>query len=69
MTQPRHDPALDNLHTHFGFRLVLGLIGSGRDDRALVVRYQLLIAGRDRRLIAVGFSDRALEIIRHNDLR
>src|SRR5690606_31929388 len=59
VTQARHDPALDNLHRHFGFGLVLRFIRPGGHYGNAIVGRQLLVSRVDIRFVAMGLADTA----------
>ena len=66
MAQAGHDPALDDLYRHLGLGFIPGFIRTRRHDDTLVMGSQLLITGVDVRLIAMSFTHRTFQVVRHH---
>ncbi len=58
MTQPRQNPAFDDLYGHFRFRFVFWFLGTCRYDSDLIVLGQLLITRIELEVIASGLAHR-----------
>jgi len=61
------NPALGDLISNFYFCFIARLVGSGRNNRRVVVPCKIGIGSIDRRLVKVGLRDAGLQIV-GNDL-
>jgi hypothetical protein len=69
VTQPRQDPALDQLHRQLRLRLVLRAVGARRDHHRPVVPRQFLVRALQLRLVPIRLRDADPRVVRHHDLR
>jgi hypothetical protein len=64
VTKTRQDPALDHQHAGLDLGLVAGFTCTRGQHRELIVLGKILVRPVDVRIVAVGFGDAALEVIR-----
>ena len=63
MAQPCQDEALNDLHTNFHLRLILGFANPCRDDSHTIMGCHLLVGRVQGRFIAAGSGDPTFEVI------
>ena len=65
MAQSAQQPALDDQHRGFDFRLVARPARPCRQDRRIVMRRHLGVAAIDLWLVEAGLDDRDFAVVRH----